>query len=80
MKKFQPRAFWISRAEISATMQKGELGTVSAAVRLLVPEVQFFKCAKGGYWGVRRGEWGAARGTPATPVPLPTAASIRSQG
>lgn len=71
MKQFKPRSFWISCDEIRATMQKGELGTVSAAVRLLVPDVQMFKCAKGGYWGVRRGEWGAGCGTPVVPHPAP---------
>lgn len=54
MIKLYPRAFWISHDEISATMERGEIGTVTGAVRLLVPDMQFYKCANGGYWGLRR--------------------------
>jgi len=71
MKKFKPRAFWISRDEISATMKRGEIYTVTAAIRLLVPDMQFYKCARGGYWGVKKGEWAAACGTPVAPHAAP---------
>ena len=57
MIKFKPRSFWISGEEISATMMRGEIDTVTAAVRLLVPDMQFYKCSRGGYWGLRRCEF-----------------------
>lgn len=71
MKKFRTRAFWISRDEISETMKRGGIATVTAAVRLLVPDMCYYKCARGGYWGIKRGEWGAVWGTRSAPHAVP---------
>lgn len=67
MKYYDQTAFYIPEAEIAAVMKRGELHTVTEAVRLLVPDYAFYKCTKGGYWGRRRR---TPRGGVGTPVVL----------
>lgn len=45
--------FFLHGNEVREVMRRGEIGTVTAAVRLLVPDCAFFRVAKSGYSGVR---------------------------
>ena len=51
MRHYSPNAFFIPRAEVSEVMRRGGFGTVTQAVRLLVPNVAHFRLCRGGYWG-----------------------------
>ena len=51
MKHFPPNAFYIPRDEVSEVMRRGGICTVTEAVRLLVPNVTYYRLCKGGYWG-----------------------------